>query len=358
MDDGYDIVMVKEPVVIEMPEQNKEAKTLLELLNSKNGVPKGWEEFFESNTDILERLDRILKGVKHRFYPSLHEIFRAFHTLPTKEFIKTDTLTNQLNVTPEEFNAFIVNNDFHPTTKSKVQHIYILTGEDMKLVNFPVKSSAVVEKPEGTLQEIKFLQKDDVITMTETYTSKKIVPDVKIVIVGQDPYFTQHRGENTAMGMSFSCRSGHPISPSLKSIFTRLEQTVPGFKRPFSGDLTKWANQGVFLFNMALTVPNKEDWMMERPNDKSPAGAHNGIWEGFAMSIVEFLAKYNPKCIYFLWGKKAQDLNSSLPSSSIALESSHPSPLGMRYGFNTMDHFMEANQILDSRGDPVINWSL
>jgi uracil-DNA glycosylase len=172
---------------------------------------------------------------------------------------------------------------------------------------------------------------------------------VKVVIFGQDPYHSvDHDGLPTAQGMSFSVRRGSRIAPSLRTIYERLDKTVPGFVKPSHGDLTSWVKQGVFLVNVCLTVlPGKAD-----------SHGKEEYWMSFINKMIKALIAQNTNIVYMLWGNKAKNMAKYIGGNGHILESSHPSPLGMRYGFNKCNHFNEANDILQELGQEPINWHL
>lgn len=187
------------------------------------------------------------------------------------------------------------------------------------------------------------------------------VPLVKVVIIGQDPYTTVKGGVPTAMGMSFSVRNGHTLNPSLRNIFKRMKETGVITRTPMGGDLSPLANQGVFFLNMALTVPDKDQWLQNNPGKKYDTGKHVRPWRGFIEAVIDYLRETNPHCVYLLWGRKAQEIEPSLPSGSERFSCSHPMPLSYKRekdGFNTMDHFNQANTVLAEYGIKPIDWDV
>jgi len=170
---------------------------------------------------------------------------------------------------------------------------------------------------------------------------------VKVVIFGQDPYHSTDRdGLPTAQGLSFSVRRGVRVPPSLRTIYKRLNNTVSGFTTPNHGDLTSWAKQGVLLINTSLTV---------KPGQ---ANSHSNRWMGVINRMITSLTSFNSDIIYLLWGRNAQAMKRYIGSNGIIFESSHPSPLGARYGFYNMDHFNEVNDKLRELELEPINWCL
>lgn len=172
---------------------------------------------------------------------------------------------------------------------------------------------------------------------------------IKVVILGQDPYYAVGKGE--AHGLSFSVNKGVAIPPSLKNIFKALinDDTVPDFIQiPKSGSLIKWAKQGVLLLNSSLTVqPGK-------------GGSHKVIWKEFTDNLIQMIAM-QVKPIFVLWGNHAKEkrpLITPYVQSNKILEFGHPSPLG-KCNFDTKcKHFGQINKILDENDLPIIDWNL
>jgi len=173
--------------------------------------------------------------------------------------------------------------------------------------------------------------------------------DVRVVIIGQDPYHQMINNGNPiprATGLSFSVRRNDIIPSSLKNIFIELNNTFKGFNIPDHGDLTEWAQQGILLLNSALTV---------KPNEP---GSHGEIWLVFIKQVLKEIAKVNPHCIYLLWGREAQKIKPLIGNKSIILEAAHPSGLSARRGFFGCNHFNLINDHLIKLNQPIINWSL
>ncbi len=170
--------------------------------------------------------------------------------------------------------------------------------------------------------------------------------DVRVCIIGMDPYPTILPSGPQAMGMSFSARKGEGIPASLGNIFKELKNSVTDFEIPNHGDLTSWAEQGVLLLNASLTV---------RPGNP---GSHGGIWLGFLDHILKEVAAQRPNCIYLLWGRDAQALASMLGNKSVIFEATHPSPMSAYRGFFGCNHFNMVNDKLVEMGEEPIDWSL
>lgn len=176
------------------------------------------------------------------------------------------------------------------------------------------------------------------------------LPDVKVVIIGQDPYhqLIKLNGKNVprAQGLSFSVHRDDQIPSSLNNIFIELKNTVKSFRKPVHGDLSRWAKQGVLMLNMSLTV---------NPN---MAGSHGDIWMGFIDRVIKAISKYNKNCIYVLWGREAQKLERNIGGKGIALTAAHPSGLSAHRGFFGCDHFNKINEILESLKKEEIDWNI
>ncbi|NEU09498.1 uracil-DNA glycosylase [Flavihumibacter sp. R14] len=168
--------------------------------------------------------------------------------------------------------------------------------------------------------------------------------EVKIVILGQDPY----HGQQQAHGLSFSVQNGVPVPPSLQNIFKELKRDIPGFHMPAHGDLTAWADQGVLLLNATLTV------------ESSKPGSHQKRgWEKFTDKVIAELSRRRSGIVFMLWGKYAQSKAGLIDSSKhYILTAAHPSPLSAHNGFVGCRHFSKANEYLKNRGLTEINWQL
>ena len=165
--------------------------------------------------------------------------------------------------------------------------------------------------------------------------------NVKVVIIGQDPY----HGDGQANGLCFSVNDGVPFPPSLKNIFKEVYDDV-GAPIPVSGDLDRWAEQGVLLLNSVLTV--------KAHNAASHAG-HG--WEIFTDAVVRAIAERKEGVVYMLWGSYAQRKGAiANPERNLILHSVHPSPLSSYRGFFGCKHFSKANNYLKSIGKEPIVW--
>ena len=164
---------------------------------------------------------------------------------------------------------------------------------------------------------------------------------VKIVILGQDPY----HGPGQAHGLSFSVKPGIPFPPSLLNIFKEIQADL-GIPIPANGDLTRWADQGVFLLNATLTVRAHE------------AGSHQKKgWEEFTDEVIQTLSKKRENIVFLLWGAYAQKKSALIDSNKhLILKAPHPSPLSSYRGFFGSKHFSKANEYLANHGIEPIEW--
>ena len=176
------------------------------------------------------------------------------------------------------------------------------------------------------------------------YNALKLTPPdkVKVVILGQDPYINK----NQANGLSFSVQPGIAIPPSLRNIFREQRKDL-GIIQPNSGDLTKWAKQGVLLLNTTLTVR------------AGLSNSHQGKgWGIFTDSIIKYLGQ-KENIVFMLWGNNAKAKRKLIDSSkNLILEAAHPSPLSATRGFFGCQHFSKANNYLIEHNLSPIDWQL
>lgn len=165
--------------------------------------------------------------------------------------------------------------------------------------------------------------------------------DVKVVILGQDPY----HGPGQANGLAFSVNEGVALPPSLLNIFKEVAADT-GAPIPASGDLSRWARQGVLLLNATLTV------------DEHQAGSHQGKgWETFTDHVISALSQQRDHLVFILWGSYAKSKSPLIDHSRhMVLTSPHPSPLSAHRGFFGNHHFSLANSFLVSHGKTPIQW--
>lgn len=165
--------------------------------------------------------------------------------------------------------------------------------------------------------------------------------DIKIVIIGQDPY----HGEGQAHGLCFSVPKGVRLPPSLQNIYKEIESEY-GYKMPRTGDLTGWAEQGVLLLNATLTVQS------------GMAGSHQKKgWEEFTDAIIRAVNEKCENVVFLLWGSYAQKKGAHIDRKKhLVLESVHPSPLSAHRGFLGNGHFKKANDYLEKHGKDPVDW--
>ena len=167
--------------------------------------------------------------------------------------------------------------------------------------------------------------------------------DVKVVIVGQDPY----HGEGEAMGLSFSVPNGIKLPPSLKNIYKELEDDL-GIKPTTSGDLTKWTKEGVLLLNSTLTV------VKDTPNSHSKIG-----WDKFTDYVIKKINKKEEPVVFILWGNFARSMKEFITNPKhLVIESAHPSPFSARNGFFGSKPFSKTNNFLIKNNIKPIDWDL
>jgi len=166
--------------------------------------------------------------------------------------------------------------------------------------------------------------------------------EVKVVILGQDPY----HNPGQAMGLSFSVPRGVRVPPSLGNVYKEMAEDI-GFEHPGHGDLTAWAEQGVFLLNAILTV-----------RQKSPKSHQKLGWHLFTDSIIQRLSQQREGLVFMLWGNSARAKAELIDEKKhLILEAAHPSPLARGAYFGSK-HFSKANAYLSKHGQSQIDWSL
>lgn len=164
---------------------------------------------------------------------------------------------------------------------------------------------------------------------------------VKVVIIGQDPY----HGPGQAHGLCFSVNDGVPFPPSLQNIFKEIHNDT-GAEIPTTGNLTRWAEQGVLLLNATLTVRAHQ------------AGSHQRMgWEEFTDAAIKALSDNREHLVFILWGSYAQKKGAVIDRTRhLVLTSAHPSPLSAYHGFFGNKHFSLTNAYLEQHGQTPIRW--
>lgn len=165
--------------------------------------------------------------------------------------------------------------------------------------------------------------------------------EVKVVILGQDPYHTPGAAE----GLAFSVPSSQPVPPSLINIYKEIDADIGKHVNP-SGSLRNWQKQGVLLLNTVLTVE------AHRPKSHSGKG-----WETFTTAVISYLNSSQDNLVFILWGRDARNKKSFIDSSRhLILEAAHPSPLSAYNGFFGCKHFSKCNKYLVEHGKTPIEW--
>jgi len=164
---------------------------------------------------------------------------------------------------------------------------------------------------------------------------------VKVVLLGQDPY----HGEGQAHGLSFSVNEGVKIPPSLRNIYKEIEDDL-AIKTPASGNLTRWAKQGVLLLNATLTVRAHQ-----------PGSHQNRGWEIFTDAVIQALSEQRENLVFLLWGAYAKEKGACIDKKKhFVLTAAHPSPFSAYRGFFGCKHFSKTNDFLTARGLEPIHW--
>ncbi len=167
--------------------------------------------------------------------------------------------------------------------------------------------------------------------------------NVKVVILGQDPY----HNPGQAQGLSFSVPEKTPLPPSLINIFKELKTDI-GIECPPSGDLSKWAKQGVLLLNSSLTVRQNE------PGSHARAG-----WTIFTDEVIKKISDQRSGVVFLLWGKYAHEKQHLIDETKhFVLKAAHPSPLSANKGFFGCKHFSKTNEILMGENKIPIDWKI
>ncbi|MBR2726012.1 uracil-DNA glycosylase [Candidatus Saccharibacteria bacterium] len=165
--------------------------------------------------------------------------------------------------------------------------------------------------------------------------------EIKVVILGQDPYHTPGAAE----GLAFSVPASQKIPPSLINIYKEIDDDIGGHKNQ-TGHLKNWQEQGVLLLNTVLTVE------AHRPKSHSGKG-----WEIFTTEVIKYLNENRPHLVFMLWGRDARNKKSLIDTSKhLVLEAAHPSPLSAHNGFFGCKHFSKCNDFLKKNGEEEIVW--
>ena len=219
-----------------------------------------------------------------------------------------------------------------------------MIGNDWDLIlNDIFNSSKYLELSEFLKSEYEgnviYPPSDDIFTALKLTSYK----DTNVVIIGQDPYHEP----NQAHGLAFSVLDGIKLPPSLKNIYKEIESDL-GIKMSGSGNLIKWAKQGVLLLNNVLTVRAHE------ANSHKKKG-----WEYFTDSVVKLLNLKDEPVIFVFWGNNAKSKEALVTNPKhIILKGPHPSPLSAYHGFFGCKHFSKINEYLKLNGKKEIDWQI
>lgn len=163
---------------------------------------------------------------------------------------------------------------------------------------------------------------------------------VRVVILGQDPY----HGKGQAHGLCFSVPDGTPLPPSLQNIFKEIQSDI-GAPLPSSGNLERWARQGVLLLNTTLSV-----------REHKPLSHQGKGWEQFTDAVIRVVSQEREHVVFLLWGRHAQQKEALIDATKhLILKAAHPSPFSVS-GFFGCKHFSKANEYLTQHGAEPIEW--
>jgi uracil-DNA glycosylase len=227
-------------------------------------------------------------------------------------------------------------------SKLKPQWQEIISKEQQQAYYQNLSRSVAQQRSDG---EVIFPVESDVFSAFSTFD----LADVKVVILGQDPYHgVGSNDESQAHGLAFSVRKGIKVPPSLVNIYKELKQDIVGFTSPKHGYLIDWAQQGVLLLNTVLTVKQGQ------------AHSHAKLgWEIFTDNIIAELNERNSGCVFMLWGSHAQKKGKNINQQKhLVLSGPHPSPLSAYRGFFGCQHFSKANHWLKEQNQSEIDWKI
>jgi len=181
------------------------------------------------------------------------------------------------------------------------------------------------------------------------FNAMRLTPfdQVKVVIIGQDPYINERNGTPEAHGLCFSVREGLPMPPSLRNIFKEIQESIyPGESKQFSTDLSRWSRQGVLLLNASLSVVAKQ------------SNSHVNLgWHQLTDDIIATLSKQKESIVFLLWGAFAQKKEALIDQKKhCIIKTSHPSPLSAHRGFLGSKVFVRCNEYLQAKGKGEIEW--
>lgn len=174
---------------------------------------------------------------------------------------------------------------------------------------------------------------------------RMVAPDqVRVVILGQDPYHGEDHGIQQAHGLAFSVPDGVRPPPSLRNILKEMQSDLGKPSRVSGGNLSAWAEQGVLLLNASLTTRG------------GIAGAHTRHWHRFTHILMKHLGHRPDPMVFIFWGGNAQKHQAEIKGHHVVIESAHPSPLSAYRGFFGSKPFSKANAALERLGKPAVKW--
>lgn len=174
---------------------------------------------------------------------------------------------------------------------------------------------------------------------------RKVAPDeVRVVLLGQDPYHGEDHGIHQAHGLAFSVPDGVRPPPSLRNILKEMESDLGHSSRVSGGNLSAWADQGVLLLNASLTTRGGQ------------AGAHAREWHPFTQKLIAYLGARPDPLVFILWGGHAQKHRQVIGPQHTVIASAHPSPLSAYQGFFGSRPFSQTNAALEHLGRPPVDW--
>jgi uracil-DNA glycosylase len=174
---------------------------------------------------------------------------------------------------------------------------------------------------------------------------RKVSPDqVRVVILGQDPYHGDDHGIQQAHGLAFSVPDGVRPPPSLRNILKEMQSDLGKHSSVSGGNLSAWAEQGVLLLNASLTTRGGK------------AGVHAKQWHRFTQTLIDYLGRRPDPLVFILWGGHAQKHKKDIAPHHVVIESAHPSPLSAYQGFFGSKPFSRTNAALGRLNKPPVNW--
>ncbi|XP_016373329.1 uracil-DNA glycosylase-like isoform X2 [Sinocyclocheilus rhinocerous] len=260
-----------------------------------------------------------------------------------KRKLERDDVTSSLSLSPEQVERISKNKKAALERLAANQAVPNGIGESWKKAlnaefGKPYFKSLMSFVAEERQKHTIYPPENEVFTWTQTCDIK----DVKVVILGQDPY----HGPNQAHGLCFSVQRPVPPPPSLVNIFKELASDIEGFEQPGHGDLTGWAKQGVLLLNAVLTV------RAHQANSHKDKG-----WETFTDAVIHWLSTNMQGLVFILWGSYAQKKGAAIDKKRHhVLQTVHPSPLSAHRGFFGCKHFSKTNELLKKSGKKPIDW--